>query len=477
MTKFATAEAVDKQLRQLELRVNTLERLGDYLTIPVNNRNAFSIKSTAGDVYMRIDTYVGEERIILGGAKNPKLYWDGSGAWSFNGNTGTVGDLLQSYGGTSSPGFVTLAGTKSAIFAINTDAADTAIENAYLEVFSSSTTTNADLIRSRLFTDGTNDLVYLQVHRNRASAGYTEIDAKFAVGVPSSTTDLDPSIELHGGMGTRGYGARLQLVALTSGGVDYPFIYNDLAGGATQRPVLSAVGRSSESVQLGHLSGLGTSASSVTLIGYQAFVTDPGVYSIAIGKLCGVQSTECVAIGGAADIDTSCPGSIIIGYAATNGSGDYSVGIGHSVAMGNHAHCVIIGRALAPTAAQQILVGAVGPTTGTWDMYIGNGVTNTTPLATLISVTSQSGSNKTGANLTIRAGKGTGSAVGGTGKLVTSLAGGAGSTLNGDQTMFEWNGSNQIGFFGATPIARPTAASVAVLGDLVTHLTNYGLLS
>jgi hypothetical protein len=81
----------------------------------------------------------------------------------------------------------------------------------------------------------------------------------------------------------------------------------------------------------------------------------------------------------------------------------------------------------ANNASNEMVIGS--QYTGIRQVYIGTGVTYTTPVATTINATGQSGTDKTGVDLSIAAGKGTGSGAGGAVRIKAAPAGSTGTTL------------------------------------------------
>ena len=143
--------------------------------------------------------------------------------------------------------------------------------------------------------------------------------------------------------------------------------------------------------------------------GYNAHATGIGAISIGYGNATG--SSGYCAIG--------------IGH-LTIANGDYSIILGEQGTAGGNNHVFVVGRQANATAANQIVFGDVqGPFTS---MYIGEGVTSTTPQAILISATGGSGSGVAGSTMTIAGGAaGSGDADGGGITLAPAAAAGAGT--------------------------------------------------
>lgn len=243
-----------------------------------------------------------------------------------------------------------------------------------------------------------------------------------------------------------------------------------------------------------------------------AMTATPGPASLSGYLRIGASTSGSIAIGYNSTLVAGNGEATVIGNAATGDSNGTCTAIGANanagraaVALGRSANSsagrcsIAIGTSATTTANNQLVIGASidadGNAASITDSYIGNGVTHASPASTAINATGGSGTNIAGANLTLAAGKGTGSGVGGVVKIQTSTAGGSGTTLQTLATVAEF-GVAKIGFFGVTAVARasaytPTNVSADrsydansttideiadVLGSLIADLQAYGLL-
>jgi hypothetical protein len=85
------------------------------------------------------------------------------------------------------------------------------------------------------------------------------------------------------------------------------------------------------------------------------------------------------------------------------------------------------------------------------DVYTGNGITNSSPASKIINGTGGSGTNIAGANLTMAAGKGTGSAAGGYLDFQTSDAGSTGNSLQSLTSKMRIMSNGNVGIGTTTP--------------------------
>lgn len=179
--------------------------------------------------------------------------------------------------------------------------------------------------------------------------------------------------------------------------------------------------------------------------------------SEAFGLNATVSSTSALAVGNNAtatgQFSTALGDGTEAAFASTavgrlaDASGQHSTAIGaHSSAAFFGA--IAIGESATATANNQLIIG--GPTTDGSEVtqaYIGSGVTDVTPANITIQGTGGSGANVAGANVTLAAGKSTGSANGGSLSFQISAPGGAGSTLNSLTTVASLSGANGAATF------------------------------
>lgn len=187
-------------------------------------------------------------------------------------------------------------------------------------------------------------------------------------------------------------------------------------------------------------------ATNAVAIGNSTTITG-GSYGIAIGSNANSSGNSTIAIGSNAD----GRGGVAVGVGAVAnsqnatalGGGAYanaqSVAVGqsanadatNSIAIGYNSTCagyngIAFGYGATLTANYQMVIRGSSYIN---DVYIGNGVTATVPTNVTINVAGGNGTDVTGGNLTLAAGKGTGSATSGTVKIQVSLAGASGSSL------------------------------------------------
>lgn len=232
-----------------------------------------------------------------------------------------------------------------------------------------------------------------------------------------------------------------------------------------------------------------------TLVGYSAETTGDRGVSLGYSSQAAGRS---IAIGYQANSNSSGQ-SIAIGYQAASTSGQNSVAIGlqasatnGGIAIGAGAGVQYHSIVLAPTdnsssgpgttqladAAGQFAVGS--PTRSITSMFLGNGAVPTaSPSASSIQPTPASGSNVAGANFTVLGGNSTGTGVGGSVIVQTSLTGSTGSTANTRVSRFIIDGSGKLTLGGAsetvkhalnTAVGTP-AAGAGTIGNLPTGVS------
>lgn len=237
---------------------------------------------------------------------------------------------------------------------------------------------------------------------------------------------------------------------------------------------------------IGAFAGASAGNSSVS-VGYNA--NAQGLYSVAVG-LNVVAGLHGLSLGGAT---TAGNYSTCLGYNSTAGlrsvaigwtmiAGADSVSIGYSsnagndmVAIGANANAdstrsiaigsdsdtatfktVVIGGGTA-TVNGQVLIGSSTLTAS--DLILGNGVSSATPSAVSISGTIGAGTNIAGKDLTIKAGVGTGTGVGGELLFQTAVAGTTGSTANTLNTVMKLTESGSLQLDGANYIGTGTIST------------------
>lgn len=230
--------------------------------------------------------------------------------------------------------------------------------------------------------------------------------------------------------------------------------YNSIAGddSATTDRYNVAIGSLAEAigssgVAIGYNADSGDTSGS-TAIGANSVVT--GNSSIAIGSSASCTGAFGVAIGqgttntgSGVTVGRGASGSFAFGYNAdssghssafalgssANASGIGAIAIGHS-SVASSSGSIAIGHSSSATDSQQLVIGGtyVGAT-HILDVYIGKGVTSTSPTNTTYHATGGSGTNIAGGDLIFAAGKATGNAASGEIHFQTSNETTSGSSL------------------------------------------------
>lgn len=193
-------------------------------------------------------------------------------------------------------------------------------------------------------------------------------------------------------------------------------------------------------------------------------------------------------------------------YSAYNGgSGAYNTGLGSytfSTSTTGITSSIAIGYLAIPTASNQLVIGSSDANGSVTAAYLGQGVTKASPAGIIINATGGSGTDNTGASLTLAGGKGTGAGAPGSYIVQTSTTLGTGTTLQTLVTRLTISGgavttdastatwadkldmafntgtgtklgtatTQKIGFWNATPIVQP--ANTVAIDDV---LVNTGL--
>lgn len=221
----------------------------------------------------------------------------------------------------------------------------------------------------------------------------------------------------------------------------------------------------------GHISILGNAGSRLA-IGYVATAAGAGfpiaigsapsaggISAIAIGRSAGAGGSGSIAIGAAAAANNSY--SIAIGNTAS-AAGSESVAIGRDsatstrgVAIGylavntGHAYSTSIGYSATTTAANQLVFGSTAAATTQTDVYF-CGVVAAVPASAKLNAAGGSGTDISGANLTLAPGKPTGAGSPGNLLIQFAPAGASGTTLRTLATYADWRiGGLKIGASGA----------------------------
>lgn len=316
-----------------------------------------------------------------------------------------------------------------------------------------------------------------------ASASTTPLTITGAASQSADLTQWNPN-----GV-TAGYRARITSAGAFScnGGVST----NECFGAATL-PHAS----NNESTYLGGSITVAT-GDSITVVGYRA--TGGGSSSTNVGaysSCSGAQFASAFGRGCRAGFYATAMGC---GSQAYGSNPHYSCVIGYNN-NGNYANCIVIGTGLTATATGQLLIGCG---TGTTEGYIGNGITNATPVSFRVRATGGTGTNIAGGNFTVAPGVSTGSATPACIKLQGTTAGASGTTaqtltdvltitdaatitladavnvvLNTTTGTKIGTGTTQkLGFWGATPVAQQVLATGALhtIDDVISLLQTLGL--
>lgn len=279
----------------------------------------------------------------------------------------------------------------------------------------------------------------------------------------------------------------------------------------------TAVGRSS----------VASGADGPTAAGYAA--TASGLGSTALGGSTVAAASSSVAVGKNATVHSSQLGSVAIGYGASAAAGTFGspqVAVGYNAranegrataigafargdgisstvlgrgAIGTGSHSIAIGRGAWANAANMIAIGFSGGDSQTdvyfesghthkWDDPIDTVTVTRNPSSTPIAIhgfdaydaTASPTSDVAGGSLILAAGRGTGTAAGGAVSLQVAPAGGASNnTKNTLVKVVEADAGaagGRLGFFAATPAAKPTGVAVTAEG-IHAALVTLGLIA
>lgn len=138
-------------------------------------------------------------------------------------------------------------------------------------------------------------------------------------------------------------------------------------------------------------------------------------------------STGSLSEGFGAGVSLTGTEGIAIGNSATDGGFSGTSAVGYGTTIGGD-HSIALGSFVSTTGANQFVAGST--TAIISNTYLGSGVTAATPISTTINATGGSGTNVTGANLTLAGGKSTGTGAGGEVRFATSPTGSSGASTN-----------------------------------------------
>ncbi|MFA6256695.1 MAG: hypothetical protein WCT29_00065 [Candidatus Paceibacterota bacterium] len=208
----------------------------------------------------------------------------------------------------------------------------------------------------------------------------------------------------------------------------------------------------------------GNSATGSTYVGATAFgrsASAGGTFSTAIGYRTSVTGNSGLAVGGpssgAENLTTAANGAVSVGL-STNAA---------------HSGSFLLGTNITSTASGQFIVGS-----GISNVYIGDGVTDATPLSVTYNASGGSGTDIAGASLTLAGGKATGNAAGGSLIFSTSDAGASGTTLQSLTEKMRISAAGNVGIGTTTPatklhtvvdgVGRTTQTAVVRIGSGTT---------
>lgn len=187
-----------------------------------------------------------------------------------------------------------------------------------------------------------------------------------------------------------------------------------------------------------------TTGDDLTAIGYYSFQIAATGRNTGIGGYSGYNSTSVdhsTFVGYQAGFGaTSSYGCTFIGDSAgyDNQTGHYNIGIGLSASPATAtgiSSSIAIGIFSNTTASNQCVIGSNNSNGSITQMYLGQGVTKASPAGITVQASGGSGTDNAGANLTLAAGKSTGSATPAVVSVQIGTAGASGTTLQTLSTM------------------------------------------
>lgn len=197
----------------------------------------------------------------------------------------------------------------------------------------------------------------------------------------------------------------------------------------------TALASNSGNVIIGSAAGDGGFGFSVA-VGYSSLVKNLAVAigydsdancanCVSVGYQATTSAQDSVAIGKSATASGSSAGGTAVGTSAAASGAAGAVAIGHGASAAHNS--IALGRSATTTANNQLIIGSNNVRIA--DVYISEGVTDTSPSDVLLSTTGGSGTNVAGGNLTLRGGLATGNAATGDVIIAGANAGASSSTL------------------------------------------------
>ncbi len=221
----------------------------------------------------------------------------------------------------------------------------------------------------------------------------------------------------------------------------------------------TAVGFSADATAT-NSTAVGTNAQATTGADTAAFgnaATATGANSLALGTSADATGSASTAVGNDAQATNSS--ALALGRSAS-ASGTDSTALGANTAVA-HASSIAIGRLATTTAANQLVIGSSGR--GIEEVYIGEGVTQSTPTALTIQGTGGSGTDIAGSAVTIAGGKGTGAGAPGDLIFSTSTTLATGTTL---QTLATRCTINETNALFTVPVGVPSKTVATLPADV-----------
>lgn len=174
-----------------------------------------------------------------------------------------------------------------------------------------------------------------------------------------------------------------------------------------------------------------------------------GNINLLIGESADVaaaNTSDAVAVGSLSKVASR---GVALGVQA-EATGTSSIAVGMS-AKATHNFSIVFGDSAQSTAPNQLVFGSAG--VATTDVYIGEGVTDTTPSSFILNATGGSGTDIVGANISYAPGKATGNAAGGYHDWLTSDAGASGATLQTNTSKMRLINAGRLGIGTTSPTA------------------------
>ncbi len=308
----------------------------------------------------------------------------------------------------------------------------------------------AALIGTQLIQDSSAAHTYFHQTSNGS-----EIAPTIGIGVPGSTANRGAVLRFDGGSGAAALTASITLYHVGSGVAGLRFssqVSCPGAGANSERFGEGAVAAGTNSTSFGN----GASAASTN--------------SCAFGLSCVANATGATVYGAAAtgSGDNCC---VFGGGSSITSSGDEALVFGHN--SSTSAVAIILGNAYTNGTANVCIIGT--PTTPINTLIVGEGDTDATPPNTTWRISNAAALNQAGGNWDFIGSRSRGSGASGYVAFSVGDTGAASGTLNNVLERIRIN-TTGIGFFGAAPVAKQTAATPTV-AELLTGLQNLGLFN